>query len=167
MLKYSTDFPFLLIFDIHSCWMRIPITTCMKRLKKRDIKNWMYLAVVRSQIQLVGQRSNLLYNGKGSHKARYKLSVSCYIQIFSWVQQLITHAELRIKLADIIILFLPGLSFDQICFGLLNHILNFRNPWLNSLNLDANHQPNQLELAIPNWTPAVVDWVHWYPAHLY
>ena len=33
--------------------------------------------------------------------------------------------------------------------------------------LDANLQPNQLEPAIPNQTPAIVDLVHCYPAYLH
>ena len=68
--KYSSNFPFLLIFNIHSCWMWVPITTCTKRLKKRDIKNWMYSAVSSSQTQPVSQTSNLLYNEKRFDKVR-------------------------------------------------------------------------------------------------
>ena len=49
--KYPIDFPLLLIFDIHSCWMWITITICTKRLKKRVIKDWMYLAIAISQIK--------------------------------------------------------------------------------------------------------------------
>ena len=96
--KYPTDFLLFLICDIHSCWMWIPITTCKKKHKKRDKKDWMYLPVVRSHIQPVSQRSNLLYNGKGWHKVRYQISVTCNIQMFHWEQHLITHAELSIDL---------------------------------------------------------------------
>ena len=94
----------------------------------------MYSAIASSQIQPISQRSSPLYNRKGSHKAWYQLSVSCYIQIFSWEQYLTTHAELNFNLVLIIIIFLPGMSFDQICFGLLYDILNFRKPRLSSLN---------------------------------
>ena len=162
MLKYPSDFPLLLICNIHSCWMWIPTITCMKRLKKGDMKGWMYLTKVSSQIQLVIQRFNPLYNAKGSHKARYQLSVTCYIQMFHWEQHLITHAELNINLFLIIIIFLLGLLLD-----LLYHILNLRSLWFSSLNWDANLQPNQLKLAIPNQTPAVMGFVYCYLANLH
>ena len=39
MPKYSNNFPFLLILNILSCWIWVPMTTCMKRLNKRDVKD--------------------------------------------------------------------------------------------------------------------------------
>ena len=126
--------------------MWIPITTCTKRLKNIYMKDWMYLAVASSQIQPVSQMSNLLYNGKGPHKIRYKLSFSCYIQIFSWEQHLISYTEINIDLVFIIITFLPCLNFNWTSFSLLCHIFNFKNPYLSSLN--QMQTINQI-----NWRP--------------
>ena len=134
ILKYPTDFLFLVIFDITSCWVQIPIITCTKRLKKRNIKDQVYSAIVSSQILLVSQRSNPVYNRKGTYKARSKLPVTHCIQMLCWEQHLITYVELNINLLIIKIMFLPYLNLYQICFYLLYHILNFRNPWLSSLN---------------------------------
>ena len=146
MSKYPTDISLLPIIDIYSCWMQIPITTFTKRLKKRDKKDLIYSDMLSSQIQLVSQRSNPLYNGKGTHKAKYQLLVTHYIQMFHWKQHLITHSDLKTNLMLIVINFLPCLSLYLICFCLFHHILNFTNPWLSSLNQMQTFNKN-------NWSP--------------
>ena len=78
--KYPTEFPLLLMFNIHSYWMQIPINTCTERLRKRDVKDWINSNI--TSTQLVNQRSNTLYNRKGTYKARYQLPVADYIQMF-------------------------------------------------------------------------------------
>ena len=77
------------------------------------MEDWMYSAMANSQIQLVSQRSNLLYSGKKSHKVRYQLSVSCYIQVCRLEQHLITHTELNINFVLIIKIFLPSLNLTK------------------------------------------------------